>query len=98
MLGPSKRDELCAAATAKLAAGKFESTEYDIYPPLEKWSGERKRYDHYRRMVAYQLYSVMGVGRKDKKARADAMARNFVFFDGDPLPQGLTDSAVWQLL
>ena len=34
-----------------------------------------------RRELAFAMYGLMGVGRKDKEARIKAMLRNYKFFD-----------------
>jgi nitroreductase len=68
---------------AKMMQGKMEKGQYDIYPVgMEK--KEHPLNDPYmarRRDLAYQMYELMGVGRKDGKGRMMAMSRNWQFFD-----------------
>lgn len=52
-----------------------------IYPAeMAQWEGERARYMDYRRTLGYQMYSIMGVQRDDKRGRMEAMNLNFQFF------------------
>ena len=47
---------------------------------MARWKGERARYMDYRRTLGYQMYSIMGVERDDKRGRMEAMNLNFQFF------------------
>lgn len=50
--------------------------EYNVYPePVPE------PYNARRRQIGAQMYELMGVDRKDKQARTEAMMKNFTFFD-----------------
>lgn len=50
---------------------------YQIYPPdMSAWEGKRARYMDYRRTLGYQMYGIMGVDRKDRRGRMQAMNQN----------------------
>ncbi len=59
-----------------MEAASPNATEYEIYPSPLKDPYRTRRYDN-----GMGLYDQMGIAREDKPARADAMARNFTFFD-----------------
>ena len=91
VLGPAKRDELVARVQRRMAVDGLmgEPAEYDIYPQgMEKEASPlNKPYMGRRRQLAYQMYNLMGVNkREDRAGRAAAMMRNFTFFDA---PVGL---------
>ena len=78
MVSGAKRDELSAAALAAVQSGtKFEQ-EYSVYPHKDI---APEAYLDRRRKVAYAMYELQGVGRKDNMAKMQAMARNWEFFD-----------------
>jgi nitroreductase len=84
VLGPEKRNELVTMVADKMASRKGEKPQYDIYPRgMEKSESPLNTpYMGRRRQLAYQMYDLMGVGdRADKVGRAQAMIRNFTFFD-----------------
>lgn len=56
---------------------KFEQ-EYSVYPHKDV---APDAYLDRRRKVAYAMYELQGVGRKDNVAKMQAMARNWEFFD-----------------
>ena len=88
VLGPKKRDELVEKVTEKLSQtlmqGKKlpEKSQYDIYPAGMEKEGHPLNdvYMPRRREMAFGMFEVMGIERKDKMARAMAMAQNFEFF------------------
>ncbi|MGC6475577.1 MAG: nitroreductase [Parvibaculales bacterium] len=50
--------------------------EYNVYPePVPE------PYNTRRRQIGAQMYDLMGVDRKDKQARTEAMMKNFTFFE-----------------
>ena len=86
VLGPTKRDELVARVADKMGEGMMAEMpfEYDIYPVdmQNKDSPLNTPYMGRRRSLAYQMYALMGVDkREDRAGRAAAMVRNFTFFD-----------------
>ena len=71
------RDELVSYLKDKEISG----TEYDIYPPeLDD------PYKSRRAKVGNDMYQILGIGRKDTKAKLKHVQRNFTFFDA---PAGL---------
>jgi nitroreductase len=67
--------QMKATMLAKLASGKTETPEYDIYPK-ELVSP----YRDYRFAVGEAMYAHIGIPREDKMARRMWFARNFAFF------------------
>merc|ERR1711939_519574 len=67
---------------------KLEKPQYDIYPVgMEKAEHPlNEPYMKRRRVLAHQMYDLMGVTRKDKQGRMMALARNWEFFGA---PQGM---------
>lgn len=52
-----------------------EATDYDIYPP-KLWDPFRRR----RAECAEDLYATIGIGREDRIARLQQVAKNYTFF------------------
>lgn len=52
-----------------------EETEYDVYPP-KLWDPFRRR----RWECGEDLYATLGIGREDRAARLQHVARNYTFF------------------
>lgn len=57
-------------------SGHSGKSEYAIYPPAEA----SKEYMTRRRKLGYDMYSLMGIDRKDKAGRMAAMLENYDFF------------------
>ena len=79
--GESRDALIAAVAESAMKNPAGEGYEYPIYPE------DLKPEYHVRRgELAGAMFELMGVARDDRKARAAAMMRNFVFFDA---PVGL---------
>ncbi|KAI9002603.1 nitroreductase [Hyaloraphidium curvatum] len=77
------KEELSKAARAEMGKGNFaDKPEYQMYPK----PADSAAYMARRRKLGFDMYDLMGVGRTDAKARGEAAARNFDFFDA---PVGL---------
>ena len=56
--------------------------DYHVYPGKKSAPpAEYAKYMARRRAVAYEMYALQGVGRKDAAARMTAMAQNWEFFN-----------------
>merc|ERR1711916_327321 len=72
-----KRDEICDKVRALNEEGTMtQGTEYHVYPP--KLSDP---YKQRRKVCGHQLYSTIGVDRKDMKGKVAHLARNWQLFD-----------------
>mmetsp|Transcript_26270 Transcript_26270/g.36558 ORF Transcript_26270/g.36558 Transcript_26270/m.36558 type:complete len:241 (-) Transcript_26270:198-920(-) len=58
------------------ASTKYPNAEYSVYPPPEA----SKVYMQRRRAVAYEMYKLLGVDRKDKEGRTRELLQNFALF------------------
>jgi nitroreductase len=78
------RDSLCGAAMEKAAGGGGgggEAVEYHTYPTENSRPVPAPAtYIQRRRKLAFDMYSLMGIGRKDSEGKARAALRNFEFF------------------
>jgi hypothetical protein len=84
------RDSLCKAALRASTSGSTQDKgAFAIYPPPSASAEYMKR----RRKLGYDMYSLMGIGRDDKAARAAAMLENFDFF-GAPVGMIVTVDAI----
>jgi hypothetical protein len=63
-------------------SGESTSTDFAIYPDPEASDAYMAR----RRKLGYDVYNLMGIGRKDKAARMAAMLQNFDFFGVSEAP------------
>lgn len=75
-LAGEPRDQLCKAGVA--AVRKHHEPEYSVYASKET---APQQHLPRRQKIAYDMYALMGVERKDGPARMRALARNFEFFD-----------------
>merc|ERR1712136_404052 len=75
-LAGEPRDQLCKAGVA--AVTKHHEPEYSVYASKET---APQQHLPRRQKIAYDMYALMGVERKDGPARMRALARNFEFFD-----------------
>eukprot|EP00038_Savillea_parva_P014209 m.214751 g.214751 ORF g.214751 m.214751 type:complete len:216 (-) comp27344_c0_seq1:28-675(-) len=79
----ARRDAVCRAArmavmgTTGSQPQPNEEAPFALYPP----PAASEAYMQRRRKLGYDMYSLMGVDRKDKAGRAAAMLKNYDFFD-----------------
>ena len=91
VIGGNVRDDISKAVREKLENGIFgEEPEYSIYPPRNVTPAS---FMNRRRKLGYEMYRLLGVDRKDKIGRFEAMAENWDFF-GAPVGIIVTTSRV----
>ncbi|HJQ59317.1 MAG TPA: nitroreductase [Vineibacter sp.] len=69
------RDRLSGAILAAIDSGEPDTREYDVYPKV--FGAE---YDHRRKTVGKQLYTLLGVPKGDEAGMARQFRKNYEFF------------------
>eukprot|EP00941_MAST-03F_sp_MAST-3F-sp1_P002427 g2427.t1 len=80
VLSGAKLHELVETVSKKFANLEMEVPAYEIYPEEFLRSPAGSSYMQQRRQLAYAMYGLQGISRKDREKRIQSMAQNYKFF------------------